>query len=165
MRKLLVVSLLLLGACSSGTEGDGSTALNLAFGKVWTGTTTLAISQTGSPLTYSSRIRVTLDSVQPNALAATVCPPDLDRGTVYANGAGNKASWTDSAACLPYSEPDLPYAEPETCFLMLTLTQGVLTLSTDGKTLNVVGAGTAASAPLTDGCSLRSTFTITFQGS
>lgn len=143
MRHGPMLACLALCACGS-SNGNG---LNAAFGKTWTGTTTYTISGQ-TPITGHGSLTITVSGN--TATLTDVCPDGT--GSVSTTGSGNSASWTGTLTCPPVQEA-------AGCSLTLTFTSATLSLSADGKTLNVQAAGTAS------GCNLNNTpVAITFVG-
>ena len=145
MRNGLMLTCLALCACGSS---NGSSGLNAAFAKTWTGTTTTTVS--GQTFTGTNG-HLTITVSGNNATVNTVCPDAS--GSVNATGSGNSASWSGTLACPPVQVTGCPSS------LTLTYTTATLTLSSDNKTLNVQAGGTVS------GCNFNNTpFTTTFAG-
>lgn len=141
-RRLFIILALGLSAC-------GSDKLNAAFAGLWKGPATL---------TWGSYLPITDDSVQvtvtlPSDTTATLAPvcPD-SKGSLTGSGSGDSVSWSGNLVCDPASAGGLCAS------VVVTLTSGKATLSSDAKTLTATASGTAT------GCSQTQPFSWTFVG-
>jgi len=140
MRKALTLAFLALCACG----GSSNNNLSSAFGKTWTGTTTVTIPG-HNPSTSSGQLTVTVSGN--SATVTNICPDGS--GSVNATGSGNSATWSGTVTC----------TETANCgTLALAYNSASFTLSSDNKTLTADGSGTVS------GCSQSATFAVHFVG-
>jgi hypothetical protein len=130
--------------CSSGRSG--SPTLNPAFGKTWTGTTTIrALGLT--PTSYAGQLTVAVSG--DSATVTKVCPDGS--GAVSSTGSGNTINWTGNLACPPIAV--------QTCSAVtFTYSSATLTLSADGSTLTAEASGQLS------GCGGSTSITASFVG-
>jgi hypothetical protein len=140
MRKAMMLAFLALCACGS----SNSNTLNAAFGKTWTGTTTLTVPGQ-NPSNSAGQLTVTVSGN--NATVTNICPDGS--GSVTATGSGDSASWSGSLNCT---------LQANCGTVTLTYKSATLSLSSDSKTLTADASGTAA------GCNLSTTFAAHFVG-
>lgn len=130
-------------------DSPGCITLSAAFGKTWTGATTVTYEHWGS--FGSPPYALTLTVVGNTVTVTGLCWP-AGSGTIVARRLGSSASWSGNLAC----------PSPGDCFITPTFTSVSMTLSTDETTLNVTGTGTATTSGTS--CSFNDDFTFAFQG-
>ena len=144
MRRFTFIYLLIaLAGCGS----DNASKLNASFAGQWNGPATA--NWGGTPVTDPA-VQVTLMLASDTTVTiAPVCPEN--QGSLTGSGSGNNASWTGSYVC-----PAV--AVGQCASVVVTLTGGQVTLSSDARSLTATASGTAA------GCSQTGAFSWSFSG-